>query len=93
MNVYAQQPPDKKEGDEGHYNVANPLACGSRSRLFSHGWILAAAPPRIRPILFFHLESSCSFRFCIDVAHLFRNIPRHEADHVQHGLWRFQAVE
>lgn len=55
MNVYAQQPPDKKEGDEGHYNVANPQARGSGSRSFSHGWILAAAPTANQPDSFLPL--------------------------------------
>ena len=47
MNVHAQQPPNKKEGDDGHDNVANPLACGAGFRLFCHGRILAFAEYRI----------------------------------------------
>jgi hypothetical protein len=36
VNVHAQQPPDKKEGDYGDNNVANPLACGPGFRLLCH---------------------------------------------------------
>jgi hypothetical protein len=45
QNVHAQHPPHKEEGDDGHYQVANPLPDGFRFSAVLHGVIVAGWGP------------------------------------------------
>lgn len=41
VNVHAQQPPDKKKGDDHHKEMFDPLAWRLVFGLVSHAWIVA----------------------------------------------------